>query len=322
MEGAHIMDTNFKTLHQHNVYPVPVGGFFGKDPSSCLLMFAPLKNEFFLVTPDEAANMESQATAGHPSETLKRLMDAPLPPQEEVSVDTFCTLHLLLNEKCNFHCGYCYSAAGRSNAELDMKQIEVILRFFLSSERKAPKKRTVMFMGGGEPMLSWNLLKEATLLAESIGQEQGVEVDFSLTTNGSIMNNEMMEFFKTHRFTIQISFEVLPDVQRAQRGPFDQVAANVTNISSKGINHYVRATITKDNVDRIPEMVRYCQEHFPNVKKLSCQQVVDPSYFNDVAVVNDFFDRYFKAFREGVAIGKETGLVVRSSASQSSTFQA
>ena len=67
----------------------------------------------------------------------------------EVSEDTFCTLHLLRNEKCNFKCRYCYSASGRSSAELDMDTIRPMLDYFLSSARKAVKDRTVMFMGGG-----------------------------------------------------------------------------------------------------------------------------------------------------------------------------
>lgn len=90
-----------------------------------------------------------------------------------------------------------------------------------------------------------------------------------------------------------------PMCKSAQRGFYDVVAANVVKLTEAGVKNYVRSTITEKNVDRIPEMVRYCHEHFPLVKKLSCQQVVDPEYFTSEEIVKDFFHRYFKSFKEG-----------------------
>ena len=301
-------------LNKNNIFAIPVGDYFRSDKDKCYLLYAPLKNKFQLILPSEVEKFEKQLADNLPSDFLRLFTDGEY-KHEEVSIDTFCTLHLLLNEKCNFHCSYCYSAQGRSSAELDMGTIEKMLSYFLSAERKAPQMRTIMFMGGGEPMLSWPLLREATLLALKIAEGQGIKVGFSLTTNGSVMTEEMLDFFEKYKFTIQISFEVLPDVQNAQRGSFDAVAKNIVRISERGVNHYVRATVTEMNVERIPEMVRYCQQYFPKVKKLSCQQVVDPQLFTSPEIVADFFDRYFRSFQQGVKIGKATGLELRSSSS-------
>lgn len=303
-----------ENLNNNDIFAIPVGDYFRHDADKCYMLYAPLKNKFQLVLPSEADKFEYQLASNTPSDFLKQFLDGEY-KREDVDVDTFCTLHLLLNEKCNFHCSYCYSAQGRSSAELDMATIEKMLSYFLSSDRKAPEMRTVMFMGGGEPVLSWDLLQKSTMQALKIAEEQGVKVGFSLTTNGSIMTDEMLDFLEKYRFTVQISFEVLPDVQNAQRGSFETVAKNIVRISERGINHYVRSTVTEMNVDRIPEMVRYCQQHFPKVKKLSCQQVVDPQLFTSPEVVENFFDRYFKSFQQGVEIGKSTGLELRSSSS-------
>ena len=48
---------------------------------------------------------------------------------------------------------------------------------------------------------------------------------------------------------------------------------------------------------------------------MSCQHVVDPAYFTSKAVVDDFFNRYFESFQEGMKIAKEHGIVLRSSSS-------
>ena len=269
----------FQRLNRNEIYPIPVGDYFGKRKETCYLVYAPLKNQFFLATPVQVEKLEELLAANTTNEMLRQMIAIDSWDSPEVSVESFCTLHLLLNEKCNFHCKYCYSAEGRSSAELTMEQIELMLDYFLSGDRRAVKNRTVMFMGGGEPMLSWPLVQTATLYAEQVAKEQGITLHLSLTTNGSIMDEQMLDFLKEHQFTVQISFEVLPDVQRKQRGNYEHVANNIDRLTSLGINNYVRSTITENNVDRIPEMVDYCHEHFPLVKKLSCQQVVDPAYF-------------------------------------------
>ncbi len=305
-------------LNAHDIFTIPVGHYFNTESEKCQLVYSPLANIFFLSTPDEVARLEFLAEQGNSSDkTLARLMNRTVfsGRNTEVSSDTFCTLHLLLNEKCNFKCKYCYSASGRSTVELSIKTIAPMLDYFLSNERKAIKDRTIMFMGGGEPALSWNILKEATLYAKKTAAKNDVDPHFAITTNGSILNDEMIAFFKEHDFTVQLSFEILPDVQNEQRGFFNTVAGNVTRLTEAGVKNYVRSTITEKNVNRIPEMVKYCHENFPLVTKLSCQQVVDPSYFTSVEVVRNFFDRYFKSFKEGERLAAEMGIELRSSSS-------
>lgn len=306
------------TLNSNNIYAIPVGKFFDVDDSKCQLVYAPLANLFFLSTPQEVERLEALINRGDKEDaTLQKLMNqsALSGTTPEVSEETFCTLHLLLNERCNFKCKYCYSASGRSKAELDMAHIVPMLNYFLSNQRRAVKDRTIMFMGGGEPALSWNMLRDATLFAEEVAEKNGIRLHLAITTNGSILNDEMIAFFKEHNFTVQLSFEILPDVQNAQRGSYDIVAANVVKLTEAGVGNYVRSTITENNVDRIPEMVRYCHEYFPLVKKLSCQQVVDPSYFTSTDVVRDFFDRYYKSFKEGESLAQSLGITLRSSSS-------
>lgn len=307
---------NLDTLNKHNIYAVPVGRYFGKDNATCYLVYSPLANASFISLPSEVLKMEDDLRNGQISPALERLLEEKLQKRDDIiGHDTFCTLHLLMNEKCNFRCKYCYSATGRSKAELNIEQIGVALNYFLSSKRKAVKNRTVMFMGGGEPVLSWPLVEEASLLAEKIARENEINLQLALTTNGSIMTDEMLTFLKEHNFRIQISFEVLPDVQQAQRGVYDKVAENINWICDYGISNYIRSTVTELNVDRIPEMVRHCQKEFPKVNKLNCQQIVDPEFFSSIEIVDRFFERYFNSFNEGSKIAKETGLELTSSSS-------
>lgn len=307
----------YSNLQKNNIYVVPVGKYFEKRDDACALVFSPLANIFFLSLPGEVERLEQILAAGESNDTLNKLLHQHTPPKDDTdeSYDTACTLHLLLNEKCNFRCKYCYSAEGRSSAELSMEQISTMLNYFLSSQRNAVKERTIMFMGGGEPVLSWDKLEQSTSLAKEIALKNNIDVYFSLTTNGSVLNDRMIAFLKEHNFTVQISFEVLPDVQDEQRGMNDLVVQNLKRLLKENISNYVRSTITASNVDRIPEMVEYCQTHFPEINKLSCQHVVDPDYFTSIKVVEDFFDRYFRSFTIAAEQAKKTDLQIRSSSS-------
>jgi radical SAM protein with 4Fe4S-binding SPASM domain len=307
----------YGNLQKKIIYVVPAGKYFGKSDDACYLVFSPLANVFFLSLPREVEKLEQLLETGESNDTLDKLLNQNTPPKDDIieSYDTACTLHLLLNEKCNFRCKYCYSAEGRSSAELSIEQISTMLNYFLSSERSAVKERTVMFMGGGEPVLSWDKLEQSTLLAKEIASKNNVNVYFSLTTNGSVLNDRMIAFLKEYDFMVQISFEVLPDVQDDQRGMNEVVAQNLKRLLKANISNYVRSTITTSNVDRIPEMVEYCQTHFPEVSKLSCQHVVDPDYFTNTEVVDRFFDRYFKSFTLATEQAKKTNLQIHSSSS-------
>ncbi len=149
-------------LNSRDIFPIPVGTFFEKENEACYMVYAPLANLFYLSKKEEIERLDKQLADGKEStdSLLMKLLDrnAFKDMETEVSPDTFCTLHLLLNEKCNFSCRYCYSAQGRSTREMTEDQIKTMLEYFLSTERKAVKDRTVMFMGGGEPTLSWRLL--------------------------------------------------------------------------------------------------------------------------------------------------------------------
>lgn len=296
-----------KNFVHDTIFAIPVGNYFGMHEDECYIVYAPLANTFFLSTPEQVSQIEENIRLGKSDELTRKVLTVmpSLTESTHVSTDSFCTLHLLLNEKCNFRCSYCYSAKGRSDAELTREQIKIALEHFLSKDRNAVKERTVMFFGGGEPMLSWPLIEYATELSEKIAQENDIKVYFAITTNGSIVNDAQIEYFKFHNFTIQVSFEVLPDVQREQRGNYDIVAHDIRKMSAAGANVYIRSTITHRNVNRLIEMVEHCHKEFPDIHRLSCQQIVDPDYFVSEEIIQDFFDTYFNEFEKAKRLAAE-----------------
>ena len=148
-----------------SIYFIPVGDYFNFAAEDCYLVYSPLRNSFFLVLPEEAMRISASIQDGSIGSNPK--LATLLPPadlverlEKPLTMDHF-SIELLLNERCNFHCSYCYSASSRSNAQLSIEQIKAAIQHVHScAQQKGQKEVKVTFIGGGEPMLSWNLVTE------------------------------------------------------------------------------------------------------------------------------------------------------------------
>lgn len=194
-----------------------------------------------------------------------------------------------------------------------MGQILPMVDFFLAQRADAPRQRTIMFIGGGEPTLSWPLIVQTTEYAKRKAKEEDIALMMRVSTNGSILTEEMLSFYKQHSFNMQISYEVLPDVQRAQRGTWTVVDNNLKRLLDAGLDCTIRSTITRDCVERLPEMVEFCFQNYPRIVNLICEPVVDSDYFKDEQTVHEYFNLYEKAFDEAKHLARKYHMSLMSS---------
>lgn len=310
------MIVDYPTLFSHQIFVIPVGHYFKAPAERCMMVYSPLANLFFLALPNEVANLEADLLSGKDNSILNSLLKQKTPEQitpYKRSYNAAGTLYLILNEKCNFHCKYCYSAGGRSNQEMNIRQTSAVLDSFLTANPEAPQKRTIMFIGGGEPTLSWTLVKHATAIAEEKAQSAGLTLSLRLSTNGSILTEEMISFYKEHHFNLQFSYDVLPDVQNEQRGQWSQVDKNLKRLLVEGIPCLIRSTITQACVNRMEEMVEFCHKNYPSIVGLVCEPVVDASFFTDKTIVDSYFGSYEQSYLKAARLAKNYGFSLMSS---------
>lgn len=129
-------------------------------------------------------------------------------PAIEVREFPLSTIVLNVNTGCNLSCTYCYKedlaapADGkRLGFETAARGIDLLLR-----EGAAREKLNVVFFGG-EPLSNMKLIKAVTEYAEQRCAEAGKEVDFSLTTNATLFNESLVDYFDEHRFGLSISMD-------------------------------------------------------------------------------------------------------------------
>ena len=114
------------------------------------------------------------------------------------------TLKIQLGMKCNYHCSYCLQAAFRDRGQLArLEEVEAFIRR-LTAAGIEMKKNGRIELWGGEPLVYVKVLRRLIpLLREKFGSGPGM----SLVTNGSLLTQELVDFFFEHQVQIIISHD-------------------------------------------------------------------------------------------------------------------
>jgi len=168
------------------------------------------------------------------------------------------TIVLNVNTGCNLGCTYCYKedlaipAKGeKMDFETATKSVELLLR-----EGHSRDRMNIVFFGG-EPLSNMPLIRQVVDYAERRGSELGKTIDFSLTTNATLLTEEIVDYLNDHRFGISISMDgpkPLHDKHRITvggKGTYDIVAKKTRMLLSRYDSRPVgaRVTLTAGNTD-------------------------------------------------------------------------
>lgn len=124
----------------------------------------------------------------------------------------FSSFTFILTGDCNFDCSYCYQKKGTTS--LDTSQITKALSFFLPY---LSYDSNVHFTGG-EPLLSFNQIKGAVNYIQDRAKTFHKKIHYSVTTNGSLINDDILDFLRFHRFSMVLSFDGLAQDMARKKG--------------------------------------------------------------------------------------------------------
>jgi len=189
----------------------------------------------------------------------------PATVQPVVDVAHFPVGSLVLNvaNKCNLHCSYCYEPEaakyGSSPVQMDWDIARTSVDFLFHKAGKNPEVNLIFF--GGEALLNFKLMREIVTYAEEKGREADKKVDFSLTTNGTLMTDEMIDFFQEHRFGLTVSIDGPQDLHDKRRffltnrgerkGSYEQILPRIKRLLQRYSARPVvaRVTVTKGTAE-------------------------------------------------------------------------
>lgn len=235
-------------------------------------------------------------------EIFSHLVDyIPLDQQRKVRAPKDYTLLTVLpNNMCNFSCSYCYSALGRNNDQLSPHHLRKAIDYFFESKDEGfNRPLTISFMGGGEPMLSWDIVKYGIIYARKLSQLNSIKLNIRIITNGSIIKEEHLRLIKEQNVGVSVSFEIIPEIQAMQRKYNDIVTTNIKRLINFGIPVQLNATITPINVGRITEMIEIVNRDYSAVKNIMFEPVVAEAMFATPEAMRQFYQQYIDGFIQG-----------------------
>lgn len=196
-------------------------------------------------------------------ENVKALRD-----QVDLSNESEYILTINPTMNCNFSCWYCYESHIKES-KMEQDTLDNVINFIKSVVRDKPKlKYFTIAWFGGEPLLQYQkVIKPIQKFCMAFFEERNIKYSASFTTNGFLINNEMIDLFKVTNVT---SFQITLDGNRelhnnvrfvnSKRGSYDEIVSNILLLCRKGFYVALRINYTKTNLIGVEDILQDIEE--------------------------------------------------------------
>lgn len=191
-------------------------------------------------------------------------------------------LCLHIAHDCNLACKYCFAEEGEYHGRRALMSFEVGKKAldFLIANSGSRRNLEVDFFGG-EPLMNWQVVKELVAYGREQEKLHDKNFRFTLTTNGVLLNDEIMEFVNKEMGNIVLSIDGRKEVHDKMRpfrkgaGSYDLIVPKFQKAaeSRNQTNYYVRGTYTHHNLDFAEDVKHLADLGF---KQISVEPVVAP----------------------------------------------
>lgn len=224
-------------------------------------------------------------------------------------------LCLHIAHDCNLACKYCFAEEGEYHGRRALMSLEVgkkAIDFLI--ENSGNRRNLEVDFFGGEPLMNWEVVKEIVRYGRSKEEIYNKNFRFTLTTNGVLLDDEVMEFVNKEMSNVVLSLDGRKEVNDAMRpfrngkGSYDLIVPKFRKLaeSRNQTNYYVRGTFTHDNLDFSNDVIHFADLGF---KQMSIEPVVgdDSEKYaikeEDLPKVMEEYDKlakeYIKRHKEG-----------------------
>lgn len=171
---------------------------------------------------------------------------------------TLKALCLHVAHTCNLNCEYCFAAGGKYQGERALMSLEVGCRAidFLIENSRGRHNLEVDFFGG-EPLMNWGIVKQIVGYAREREKIHNKNFRFTLTTNGLLIDDDVIEFSNREMSNVVLSLDGRRHVHDRLRkncaggGSYDLIVPKFKKFvaSRGGKNYFLRGTFTRHNTD-------------------------------------------------------------------------
>ena len=178
---------------------------------------------------------------------------------------TTITLHV--SHACNISCTYCFALGGSYGGKPELMTWDTArqaVKWLLAISEESRRCQIDFF--GGEPLLALDLMKQIVAYARAEAEKRDIHIDFGITTNGTLLEGDALEFLMQEDIGIMVSVDGPKESHNAVRkfhnggDTFDVVAENVRTAAAKRPDLlHLRSTMTSKNLN-MPELVARLDE--------------------------------------------------------------
>ncbi len=164
---------------------------------------------------------------------------------------------------CNLNCSYCFASQGKYHGDRALMSLDTGKRAldFLIENSGSRRNLEVDFFGG-EPLMNWQVVKDLVKYARSIEKEKGKNFRFTLTTNGMLIDDDVIDFCNREMSNVVLSLDGRKEihdrlrVDYAGRGSWDRIVPKFQKlVKARGnCNYYMRGTFTHANPDFLEDI--------------------------------------------------------------------
>jgi len=168
--------------------------------------------------------------------------------------------YFLVSSGCNFNCKYCFIETRVNELSNTLMSKEIAKKGIELIERNAKQIKIIFY--GGEPLLNFEVIK---FVVNEI-KKTDIKATYSIITNGSIMTDEIINFFKTHKFSVSVSLDGLEEANDRMRkdhnnkGTFQRVKKTLQKLKENEVNFGISCTISNANLNKPNEIFEILEE--------------------------------------------------------------
>ncbi len=181
---------------------------------------------------------------------------------------------------CNLNCAYCFASQGKYQGERALMPFDVGKQAldFLIAHSGSRRNLEVDFFGG-EPLMNWQTVKDLVAYARSVEQQKGKNFRFTLTTNGLLIDDEVIDFANREMSNVVLSLDGRQEVHDrlrkdyAGQGSWQRIVPKFQRlVQARGDkDYYIRGTFTHANPDFLEDILAMAELGFT---QLSMEPVV------------------------------------------------
>ncbi len=212
-------------------------------------------------------------------------------------------LCLHIAHTCNLNCSYCFASQGKYHGERALMSFEVgkqALDFLIANSGTRRNLEVDFF--GGEPLMNFDVVKQLVEYARNIEKEHNKNFRFTLTTNGMLIDDDVIDFANREMSNVVLSLDGRKEihdrfrVDYAGNGSWEKIVPKFQKLveARGGKDYYMRGTFTHANPDFLNDIQQMLDLGF---SELSMEPVVcapgDPSELteDDKEIVLDQYEK-------------------------------